>query len=547
MKAKLIANFLISSILPLVSWSAQGDAIEEFPTNVGTDTPSQAVVEGELIIQDDPGVSSGNALLQVDGDVDIQGQLNGMRVKELPANLTANGKWWRVAILDDGIDSGEANRAQFMGTLYAQTDYRKAGSRQYIAHFSFGSRGNIFPLLNEFGSASIEWRLYQDNTTNLYELWVQQSDYSDFMQFAYKPSAVVTEIWTSQTTDPSIDSNLTIEWSSLADYRQGFNFGSLNSSDAGVTVEGNFTVNGELEVNGDSSLLLDNDVNVFGRFAVGAEVEELYTALQIGSVFADTNSILTFGATEHGSGAFPRIHQMSSGGLGHDLALGSASNNGRIRFFTGSNAGASSLLGTASNTEKMTILPNGNVGIGITDPSKKLHVSGGNVLVESDTWTNLSVKSTAVGKDPKLELADHLGNDWEIRHDADDNNLEFRWYDASAGLSYASTRHQFYTNGDAKFNGNLELGGALVVGTFDNGTNPVADGTIRWNSAEDDFEGSFDGGWVSLTAGSSGGSGSDSALIIPNTTTEVITVNTDGSVVLADAHGDISMGAFGVN
>lgn len=135
-----------------------------------------------------------------------------------------NGRWIKIARVQNKnpIDGGE--KAQITGTVYSQTDIGQTGSAQYIAHFSFGSRGGIKPLLVEFGDASnragndpsrIEWRIYKD-PNGWHYLWFWQSNYSRFVDFQYKGYAVV-EHWSIENP-PSV---WTMVWSSLDGDRQG--------------------------------------------------------------------------------------------------------------------------------------------------------------------------------------------------------------------------------------------------------------------------------------------------------------------------------------
>jgi hypothetical protein len=78
-------------------------------------------------------------------------------------------------------------------------------------------------------------------------------------------------------------------------------------------------------------------------------------------------------------------------------AYGVDANNASLSFWTYSNANRTSLL------ERMTILDNGNVGIGITTPTSKLSVSGGDINV-------LSIGSGIIMKSPN-------GNCWRVTID----------------------------------------------------------------------------------------------------------------------------------
>lgn len=134
------------------------------------------------------------------------------------------GRWVKVARIQNRnpIDGGECTNIS--GTLNVQTDYGQSGTHQYYAIFSFGSRGGIKPLLQEFGDAAnrpvtdssrIEWRIYSDSQGWHY-LWFWQSNYSLYAVFDYNQSCS-TEYWTFENPP----SGYTQIWSSSNGDRQG--------------------------------------------------------------------------------------------------------------------------------------------------------------------------------------------------------------------------------------------------------------------------------------------------------------------------------------
>lgn len=88
----------------------------------------------------------------------------------------------------------------------------------------------------------------------------------------------------------------------------------------------------------------------------------------------------------------------------------------------------------------------------------------------------------------------------------------------------------------------------ISISDYNTPANAVPEaGVVRWTGT--DFEG-YDGtAWKSFTSeggGSSGGTAdAASSLVIPGTTDAKLSVDASGNVLLSEAQGDISMGAFG--
>ncbi|WP_422079424.1 hypothetical protein [Ulvibacterium sp.] len=141
--------------------------------------------------------------------------------KELGA--TSSGRWVKIARIQNQNPIGGSECSSFSGSLNIQTDYGQSGTQQYYAIFSFGSRGGIKPLLQEFGDAAsrpvtdpsrIEWRVYTD-AQGWHYLWFWQSNYSHYALFDYKRTCA-TEHWTYE--EPP--TGYTQVWSSLDGQRQ---------------------------------------------------------------------------------------------------------------------------------------------------------------------------------------------------------------------------------------------------------------------------------------------------------------------------------------
>jgi hypothetical protein len=144
------------------------------------------------------------------------------KIKEL--NSTgSSGRWIKIARIQNANPIDGSESSQFAGTVNIQTDYGQTGTQQYYAIFSFGCRGGIIPLLEEFGGASgrevadqsrIEWRIYTD-TEGWHYLWFWQSNYSRFVEFDYQIVSAL-EYWTAENPP----ANFTQVWSSINGVRQ---------------------------------------------------------------------------------------------------------------------------------------------------------------------------------------------------------------------------------------------------------------------------------------------------------------------------------------
>ena len=125
---------------------------------------------------------------------------NGLFATErILGSAGSTGRWVKVSRIQNvnPINGGECSN--FSGSVTVQTDYGQAGYEQYYAIFSFGSRGGVKPLLQEFGDAAnrpvndlsrIEWRVYTDSQGWHY-LWFWQSNYSRFANFNYAQTCVM--------------------------------------------------------------------------------------------------------------------------------------------------------------------------------------------------------------------------------------------------------------------------------------------------------------------------------------------------------------------
>jgi len=172
-------------------------------------------------------------------------------------------------------------------------------------------------------------------------------------------------------------------------------------------------------VTGQTSLLGTNanteKMTILNSGNVGIGTTAPAGGLQVGDpTTVATNSMLLLGKTTAATEVFlPRMHQFSSNGTMNDLAIGAASTSGGIHFFTGNISGQGGLLGSNVNTEKMTILNSGNVGIGTTAPTAVLHIAGSNNFTPASggaslflvgNYTSTDTATAASGTVPTVNL-----------------------------------------------------------------------------------------------------------------------------------------------
>jgi hypothetical protein len=138
--------------------------------------------------------------------------------------------------------------------------------------------------------------------------------------------------------------------------------------------------------------------------------------------------------------------------------------NGNFVVYTSEGTDA---VGGATFTEKFRVSEKGRVGIGITVPQEKLHISNGNIYIESDTATGgtgvgLIMFGEGTGADPSI----YMGYDG----DGQSNELNHMFF-ASAGDGYSRGSPTSTTGRDFAFyyDGRVGIGpGAMSITHYSN-------------------------------------------------------------------------------
>lgn len=281
-----IALLFLSSLQAQISPSPPGTNVKEYTEDPSGDDGPVTYVEGDLVVtesttendQSFDTVLHGN--LHVDGD----SQVSGLKIRNLGRNASSSPKWYKVGRIQNNQNSDpnhSSNQAQISGSLFAQTN-SAFGSDQYIAHFSFNVRNNdvpgtIEPILVEYGdaleasssTARVIWKIFKDSDGYHY-LWVQQSRWSNFMQFVYS-SYQVEEEWIDDSVEPLPtpgNNGWELVWSSEDGARQNaFKLGSVEGKGNVVAFQA-MTVNGLLSADG--GLSVENGLDVAGGLTTSA-------------------------------------------------------------------------------------------------------------------------------------------------------------------------------------------------------------------------------------------------------------------------------------
>ena len=195
-------------------------------------------------------------------------------------------------------------------------------------------------------------------------------------------------------------------------------------------------------------------------------------------------------------------------------------------YITATDAAGYLVFRTGGANERMRIDPTGNVGIGTTSPSEKFEVTGNTILDASNA--NLKIKAGSIGTKGDIQWTFNtdstvyasVGIEYDNR--STDGFLIDSGYPITIDTAGAYTR--FSRNGAEHMrinsSGNVGIGTTSPAVSLDiNDTDAIqvpagttaqrptaANGMLRYNSEDAQFEGYADGAWGAI-AGSGGGSG----------------------------------------
>ncbi|QQS59859.1 hypothetical protein IPN35_03250 [Candidatus Peregrinibacteria bacterium] len=364
---------------------------------IGTATPTYALAFGntqdqEIGVESQVADLAGNALSLLAGNAGIGSAASTNFVSLGQTSRT----WWGIT-------------ADSSGNVYATTD----GGDIYK---QTGGTGDFLPL----GQTSRHWTgMTADSSGNIYaaeyggDIYKQTGGTGDFL-----PLGQTSRNWYGITADSSGNVYATIEYGDIYKQTGGTGdflpLGQTSRSWDGITADSSGNIYAT-EILGD----IYKQTGGTGDFLpLGQTSRNWYsmTADSSGNIYAAVNSdnIYEFFAT---SGGAPNL---SGGELVLSSGAGKGTGASTISFKTGTTISSGSTL--QSLQTKMTILGNGNVGIGTISPIEKLDVSGNiNVSTGNNYLINGSqISSVNLSNDTNLTKNDDTdisGNSWVLDED----------------------------------------------------------------------------------------------------------------------------------
>jgi hypothetical protein len=231
--------------------------------------------------------------------------------------------------------------------------------------------------------------------------------------------------------------------------------GSTNGEAARFTNNGNFGIGTTspgvtLDVNGSGIRITNATPNVYfnntvvqwkaymptstNNFAFNDAVRDVLTlgyngaasyfqGCNVGIGTTSPNNLLQVGGTTNG------IIRIDGAGDNTDFGIKWASSNASIY----SNTGNAYLTFATNGSERMRIASNGNIGIGTSSPSEKLHIKNGNLLLDSDAGFSPGIWMPDLNGNPSLRIVtDQI--------DASYTSIINAWGAPNSGVTVGTTR-----------------------------------------------------------------------------------------------------------
>ncbi len=183
----------------------------------GTGGSNQLVMSNELngnILLNTPngyGVVS-NGKLEGTELIAINGTMGAYKRKIAFASTDTTGRWMLIARIQNKANPNDSTEnAMFKGTAIIDSSYGRAGDRQSICQFTFGSRNGVRPAFFTVGDYIPEFRIVRKSDGFRY-LYLYQTAYSRRVIFDYYNWDCL-EYWTIE--DPNSLTGATLLWSSV--------------------------------------------------------------------------------------------------------------------------------------------------------------------------------------------------------------------------------------------------------------------------------------------------------------------------------------------
>lgn len=200
----------------------------------------------------------------------------------------------------------------------------------------------------------------------------------------------------------------------------GTNITNVNEGNVGIGNIASTQNRWQLTVKDTSNAMLDSDsIDVSELFMVlTRNLNENNTGIGIG--FQSTSTVTGMGAAI--------VHERTN-----------SNSRGKLHFATKSSGSAAA----EDLPIRMTLDEEGRLGVGITSPSEKLHVSGGDILADRDESTSSLSRTLTLGG--------------ARNGDAVFGRVDFDNYDSDSGTEYTGSSIQAGNGGDAGDNGDLRF------------------------------------------------------------------------------------------